>query len=480
MRFSYESIAGREGPMLKSMHRPVRRRSMAKTKTRYVCQACGAVHAKWAGQCSECQEWNQIAEEEHIASGTHERPSIASTTKPLAITEGSGTPLDRFSTGVAEFDRVLGGGVVPGSLTLIGGDPGIGKSTLMLQASRAVAANEGSVLYVSGEESFDQARLRAGRIGAIGDDLFLLTETCVEKVREAISGKRYSLIVVDSIQSMYTNQLAAVPGSVGQVRDCANAFLTIAKSTGVPVMLVGHVTKDGSIAGPRLLEHLVDTVLYFEGEERQALRILRGVKNRFGSTHEVGVFEMTESGLVEVANPSALFLNERPEGVSGSVVIPSVEGTRPLLVELQALVGEPAAGSPRRTVAGLNPNRVALVIAVLERRAGLHFGDRDIFVNVAGGIRIDEPAADIAVAIALASSLLDAPAAPSLAAFGEIGLAGEVRAVNRARARVTEAEKFGFRQCILPKTSAAELEHTDSGIIPVTRVSQAIDAALER
>lgn len=453
---------------------------MAKVKTRYVCQACGAVHAKWAGQCADCEEWNTIAEEEHIASGSHERPSLSATTQPLVITQGSSKPMVRFSTGVAEFDRVLGGGVVPGSLTLVGGDPGIGKSTLMLQASRAVAANEGPVLYVSGEESFDQARLRAGRIGAIGDDLYILTETCVEKVREAIASKRFSLVVVDSIQSMYTNQLSAVPGSVGQVRDCANAFLAISKSTSVPVMMVGHVTKDGSIAGPRLLEHLVDTVLYFEGEERQALRILRGVKNRFGSTHEVGVFEMTESGLLEVSNPSALFLNERPEGVSGSVVIPSIEGTRPLLVELQALVGDPAAGSPRRTVAGLNPNRVALVVAVLERRAGLHLSDRDIFVNVAGGIRIDEPAADLAVAIALASSLLDAPVAPALAAFGEIGLAGEVRAVNRARARVTEAEKFGFKQCIMPKTSAADLESEESGIIPVTRVAQAIDAALER
>lgn len=453
---------------------------MPKVKTTYVCQSCGAVFPKWAGQCTACEEWNTILEESVTETGNHVRPTMAKGGGPRAITDAHAVTPSRSTTGLAEFDRVLGGGIVPGSLTLVGGDPGIGKSTLMLQTSRFIAERYGPVLYVSGEESFDQARLRAGRIGALTADLLLLTETCVETIRKTIQAGDYALVIVDSIQAVYSSQQSAVPGSITQVRDCAMEFLSLAKGEGVPIFLVGHVTKDGSIAGPRLLEHLVDTVLYFEGEGRQALRILRSVKNRFGSTNEIGVFEMSESGLLEVANPSALFLNERPQGVSGSIVIPSVEGTRPLLVEVQALVGDPSAGSPRRTVTGVNPGRVSLILAVLEKRAGYHLSDRDVFVNVAGGVRLDEPAADLAIAVAVTSSLLEIPAPGDVAVFGEIGLAGELRAVNFARARASEAAKFGFARCIVPKGCAAELEESGADVLSVGRIGQALDLALER
>ena len=453
---------------------------MAKSKTSFVCQSCGAVLVRWAGRCPECGEWNSVVEEQVIETGTHVRPAFKDGAEPTPVTDRSQPTPGRQATALAEFDRVLGGGIVPGSLILIGGDPGIGKSTLMLQISHAVAGAAGSVLYISGEESFDQTRMRAGRLGTLSDRLLIYTETSLDAVRTQIKKEDYALVVVDSIQSMYTPELAAVPGSIGQVRDCANEFLRIAKGSATPIFLVGHVTKDGSIAGPRLLEHLVDTVLYFEGEGKQALRILRAVKNRFGSTNEIGVFEMTETGLREVPDPSALFLSERPKGVSGSVVIPSVEGTRPLLVEVQALVGDTPLASPRRTVAGINPNRVALILAVLEKRAGAHIADKDVFVNVAGGVRLDEPAADLAVAVALMSSLLDAPIASDLAIFGEVGLAGEVRAVDMARGRVAEASKFGFARCILPKSCAADVREGGIEIVPVNTVSQAIDVALDR
>ena len=453
---------------------------MAKTKTTFVCQSCGSVLVRWAGRCPECNEWNSVVEEQVIESGAHVRPSIKEGAEPTPITDRSQPTPNRQATSLAEFDRVLGGGIVPGSLILVGGDPGIGKSTLMLQISHAVAEASGPVLYVSGEESFDQTKMRAGRLGTLSDRLLIYTETSLDAVRTQIKKDDYALVVVDSIQSMYSPDLAAVPGSISQVRDCANEFLRLAKGSAVPIFLVGHVTKDGSIAGPRLLEHLVDTVLYFEGEGKQALRILRAVKNRFGSTNEIGVFEMTESGLREVPNPSALFLSERPRGVSGSVVIPSVEGTRPLLVEVQALVGDTPLASPRRTVAGINPNRVALILAVLEKRAGAHIADKDVFVNVAGGVRLEEPAADLAVAVALMSSLLESPVASDIAVFGEVGLAGEIRAVDMARSRVAEASKFGFTRCILPKSCAADVREGNIEIVPVNTVSQALDIALDR
>jgi DNA repair protein RadA/Sms len=418
-----------------------------------------------------------IVEERFVETAGGSRRARAEVT-PTPITMSDAGDPERLLTGIGECDRVLGGGLVEGSLTLIGGDPGIGKSTLMLQIGHNLAKKYGPVLYVSGEESFNQARLRARRLNALDDNLFLLPETSLEAIEKHIEAADYRFVVVDSIQSVYSTGLNAVPGSVSQVRECANQFLRIAKDMNLPVLLVGHVTKDGAIAGPRLLEHLVDTVLYFEGEGRQALRILRGVKNRFGSTNEIGVFEMSEAGLMEVANPSALFLNERPKGLSGSVVLPSVEGTRPLLVEVQALVSDSHLPSPRRTVTGVNPNRVSLLLAVLEKRAGLHFANMDVFVNVAGGVRLDEPATDMAVALALVSSLREIPITEGLAAFGEVGLAGEVRAVDMGRQRVGEASKFGFTKCILPKGCAGDAVE-GMEIVAVKHLAEAIEWALE-
>ena len=434
---------------------------------------------RWEGCCHQCGTWDSLVEEQAEVEGPHVRAPFKEGAAPVAITDSAHEIPQRLPTGVPECDRVLGGGIVSGSLTLIGGDPGIGKSTLMLQVSKHVAEGGGKVLYVSGEESFNQTQLRARRLGALNDTLFLLTETSVDAIRKHIEQGDYTFVVIDSIQSVYTSALPSGPGTVGQVRECANEFMHLAKGRNLPTFLVGHVTKDGAIAGPRLLEHLVDTVLYFEGEGRQALRILRAVKNRFGSTNEIGVFEMTEAGLIDVLNPSALFLSERPKGVSGSVVIPSIEGTRPLLVEVQALVCPTPLASPRRTVTGVNPNRVSLLLAVLEKRVGLHFSDNDVFVNVVGGVRLDEPATDLAVALALMSSLREIPLSPNLVAFGEVGLAGEVRAVDMARQRAAEASKFGFTTCILPQSCLADVQGTDMSLLPATGMAQAIELALE-
>lgn len=452
---------------------------MARGRTRYVCAECGAVHPGWMGRCPECGAWNTIEEEAVTEEDSRSMASVTGVAAaPRPVTEGAGETPERLATGLAEFDRVLGGGIVPGSITLVGGDPGIGKSTLMLQVSHRVAMDGGRVLYVSGEESFSQARMRADRLGALDANLLLYTETSMDAVAGQIEKGGWRLVVADSIQSMHTPSMPSAPGSVGQVRECAAEYLRLAKGMQTPVMLVGHVTKDGIIAGPRLLEHMVDTVLYFEGEGRQALRILRAVKNRFGSTNEIGVFEMRETGLHEVADPSALFLGERPKGVSGSAVLPGMEGTRPVLVEVQALVGEPHAGSPRRAVSGVNPGRVSLLLAVLEKRAGLRLCDRDVFVNVAGGVKVDEPAADLAVALAVASSCLERPVREGMAAFGEVGLAGEVRAVDAARQRAAEAAKFGFESCMLPRGCAADAP-SGAGAVPVARLTEAIRLGLE-
>ena len=453
---------------------------MAKRSVTYMCSVCGAQHARWVGRCSDCGEWNCVEAETFVEPGTHARPSFRLGAAPKSITDAVGEPPERLSSGMAECDRVLGGGIVPGSLILVGGSPGIGKSTIMLQVARHLADSHGVVLYVSGEESFEQTRLRARRVGAFSDRLLILTETSVDAVQDQLESNRYSLVVIDSIQSVYSSKVASIPGSVTQVRECATEFLRLAKGLDVPICIVGHVTKQGSIAGPKMLEHLVDTVLYFEGEGEQALRILRARKNRFGSTNEIGVFEMTDSGLLEVLNPSAIFLDERPEGVSGSVVIPSIEGTRPLLVEVQALVSKTVLASPRRTVTGVNPNRVSLLLAVLEKRAGLHLSDKDVFVNVAGGVRLEEPATDVAVALAVASSLLEAPVAGSTVAFGECGLAGEIRAVNMSRQRVAEASKFGFTQCILPRSCVDDIEQPGLELLPVSGIAQALETALEK
>jgi DNA repair protein RadA/Sms len=453
---------------------------MSKSKSTFVCQSCGAVSPRWTGKCPDCGEWNSIVEEAAVNTGRAGKTASRGKVEPISVTAPVELSAAHISTGLAECDRVLGGGIVAGSLVLVGGDPGIGKSTLMLQAAHFIAAQGGKVLYVSGEESFAQTRLRATRLDALDDRLLLLTETNMDAVAKQIDSDDYACVIVDSIQSMYDADLSSVPGSLGQVRECANVFLRIAKDNGVPIFLVSHVTKDGSIAGPRVLEHLVDTVLYFEGEGKQALRILRGVKNRFGSTHEVGVFEMTGKGLVEVANPSALFLSERPEGISGSVVIPSVEGTRPMLVEVQALVTESYLASPRRTVTGVNQNRISLLLAVLEKRGGLPFSDKDVFVNVAGGVRLEEPAADLAIALALVSSLRDIPIEEGTAVFGEVGLAGEIRAVDMARQRLQEASKFGFGKCILPAGCAAD---ADAGfVIPLsaTSILEAIEQGISQ
>jgi DNA repair protein RadA/Sms len=452
---------------------------MAKSKVIHVCQACGATAPRWQGKCAECGEWNTIVEEEILDEGRHVRGGPGSDMAPTPITEGPTEPIPRLLTDIGEFDRVMGGGFVEGALTLIGGDPGIGKSTLMLQAAHKIAEKAGPVLYVSAEESFEQTRLRARRLDTLHDGLLLFTENSVAAIMNYVQNNPLGLVVVDSIQSVYSSKIPGVPGSVSQVRECAAELLRLAKTVGTPICLVGHVTKDGQIAGPRLLEHLVDTTLYFEGEGKQSLRILRAVKNRFGSTNEIGVFEMRETGLHEVGNPSAWFLSERPEGVSGSVVLPSIEGSRPLLVEVQALVGDTHVGSPRRTVTGVNPNRVSLLLAVLEKRAGLHFADRDVFVNVAGGARLEEPAADLAIALALVSSFREAPLPAELAAFGEVGLAGEIRAVDRARQRVAEAAKFSFGRCLLPKGCMADLDGGPANGVGVRNVNEAIEQALE-
>jgi DNA repair protein RadA/Sms len=379
--------------------------------------------------------------------------------QPITAVRAADEP--RQQSGIGELDRVLGGGVVPGSVVLIGGDPGIGKSTLVLQAlaalARTGAARGGTMLYVSGEESPQQIKIRADRLGIAEDRLLILAETSLERIIEQIQKLAPSAVAIDSIQTVFTEQLSSAPGSIGQVRESAARLVTHSKSTNRAMFLVGHVTKDGSFAGPRVLEHMVDTVLYFEGDRGHPFRILRAVKNRFGSTNEIGVFEMKESGLQPVANPSAFFLAERPEEVPGSVVIASIEGTRPILVEVQALVSPTSFGTPRRTTLGFDPNRVAVLIAVLEKKMGVHLLGQDVFVNVAGGVRIDEPAADLGVIAAVASSFLDKPVDPRTLLIGEVGLAGEVRAISQADTRVREAMKLGFARCILPESSRRQL-----------------------
>lgn len=386
----------------------------------------------------------------------------------------------RIPTGLGELNRVLGGGLVPGSLLLVGGDPGIGKSTLLLQTASALAGQGLKVLYVSGEESVRQTKLRADRLGALSDNLFVLCETNLDFVDEAIKEMEPDFLVIDSIQTVYRPDVPSAPGSVAQVRECTAEFMRIAKGGGIATVLVGHVTKEGAIAGPRLLEHMVDCVLYFEGERHHTYRLLRAVKNRFGSTNEIGIFDMTEDGLREVANPSELFLSERPLGVAGSTVVASMEGTRPVLVELQALVSPTHFPSPRRMTSGIDHHRVSLVIAVLEKRMGMFLQNQDAYVNVAGGVKLDEPAADLAAAVSLASSFKDLPTRPFDVFFGEVGLTGEVRAVSRAEQRVKEAHKLGFKRVILPETSLKGWQ-PPSGIqvIGVKTVAEALKAALE-
>lgn len=423
-------------------------------KTVFFCQNCGHEETKWLGQCPMCKEWNTFVEEKVIAS------SVSASVKTdrdiekkiVALSQVNTDEQKRFQTGMKELDRVLGGGIVPGSLVLVGGDPGIGKSTLLLQVCQKLA-KERQVLYISGEESLVQIKLRANRMGNFSDDMKLFCETNLGTIRDVIEKKQPEFVVIDSIQTMYSEEVASAPGSVSQVRESTNVFMQLAKGLGITIFIVGHVTKEGTVAGPRVLEHMVDTVLYFEGDRHASYRILRGVKNRFGSTNEIGVFEMRQNGLVEVENPSEYMLSGKPENASGSVVACSIEGTRPLLIEIQALVCDTNFGMPRRTATGTDYNRVNLLMAVLEKRIGLHLANCDAYVNIAGGIRMNEPAIDLGIVLAIVSSYKNRPVDERMIVFGEVGLSGEVRAVNMPEQRVAEAKKLGFETCVVPEVS---------------------------
>jgi len=454
---------------------------MAKLKTKFVCAECGTESPKWLGKCPGCGAWNSMVEEKETAvkttGFTAQLPSTKE--KPQAIIHIESGREPRIETKMQELNRVLGGGVVPGSLILVGGDPGIGKSTLLLQTSHALSSKGLTVLYISGEESVRQTKMRADRLGALTDKLFVLCETSIEQIAEAIEQVQPDFLVIDSIQTVYDPSIQSAPGSVAQVRECTAYFMRTAKVNGIATVLVGHVTKEGAIAGPRLLEHMVDCVLYFEGERHHSYRLLRAVKNRFGSTNEIGIFEMSEDGLREVTNPSELFLSERPLGVSGSTVVASMEGTRPVLVELQALVAATNFPSPRRMSTGIDHQRMALIIAVLEKRMGMFLQNQDAYLNVAGGVRLDEPAVDLAAAVSIASSFRDAPTRPYDVFFGEVGLTGEVRGVSRAEQRVKEAAKLGFKRVIMPEKSLKGWKPPGGiEIIGVGTVSEALRAAL--
>ena len=428
---------------------------MAKGKTSiFFCQSCGYESSKWMGQCPGCREWNTFVEEvvDKKSAGTlAKQKGSAIEAKVLPLSEIELTSEKRVSTGMKELDRVLGGGIVKGSMVLVGGDPGIGKSTLLLQVCKNLSDEKIKVLYISGEESLQQIKIRAERIGTFGDSLKLLCETNLDTIQAVIDREKPQIVVIDSIQTMFNEAVSSAPGSVSQVRESTGVLMQIAKGKGISIFIVGHVTKEGVVAGPRVLEHMVDTVLYFEGDRHAAYRILRGVKNRFGSTNEIGVFEMRQSGLTEVENPSEYMLSGKPVGASGSVVACSMEGTRPILVEVQALVCHSNFGIPRRTAAGTDFNRVNLLMAVLEKRLGLKLADCDAYVNIAGGIKMNEPAMDLGIVLALISSYKDKPVDEKTICFGEVGLSGEVRAVNMAEQRVQEAKKLGFEVCILPE-----------------------------
>ncbi len=449
---------------------------MAKPRTIHICQACGYQTPKWLGQCPDCRAWGSLVEEAQ-AGGPPPRGLGAAGAKPIPITEVSTETQLRALTGIGELDRVLGGGLVPGSLVLLGGDPGIGKSTLLLAALEGLAA-AGPVLYVSGEESARQTKLRAERMGVGSKQLHLMCETNAERILEAALELRPRALAVDSIQTLFLQDVPSAPGSVTQVREVTGRLLHYAKTQEVPTFLVGHVTKDGAIAGPRVLEHLVDTVLYFEGDRGHAYRVLRAHKNRFGSTNEIGVFEMQGAGLAEVPDPSGLFLAERPTGVPGSAVVPALEGSRPVLYEIQALCAPAAYGTARRTSIGIDGNRVALLAAVLEKKGSIDLVGCDIFVNVAGGGAIQEPAGDLAVVAALASSVRNRALDPHTVVLGEVGLAGEIRAVGQPELRLREAQKLGFRRAILPKANLARCKDVAIEQVPVHDVASALSALL--
>ena len=452
-------------------------------KTVFFCQNCGHEESKWLGQCPACKEWNTFVEEKvtvpKAGNASALGPAGGAAPQPVLLTSVDTDDDERIRTGIGELDRVLGGGIVQGSLVLVGGDPGIGKSTLLLQVCQKLSAMGKKILYISGEESLKQIKLRADRMGTFSENLYLLCETNLELIRSSIERQKPDMAVIDSIQTMYNEEVSSAPGSVSQVRESTNVLLQLAKGLNIAIFIVGHVTKEGTVAGPRVLEHMVDTVLYFEGDRHVSYRILRGVKNRFGSTNEIGVFEMRREGLVEVENPSEYMLSGRPENASGSVVACAMEGTRPILMEIQALVCHSNFGMPRRTAAGLDYNRVNLLMAVLEKRAGLPLSSYDAYVNIAGGIRMNEPASDLGIVMAIASSYKNKPVPKDTIVFGEVGLSGEVRAVTMPEQRVAEAKKLGFKVCILPEVSRKSLKNMggqeELRIIGVRSINQAID-----
>ena len=454
--------------------------SMAKTQTKFVCQSCGHESPKWVGRCPDCSEWATLVEETVVVTKTAKHAaSSVSFAEPTSITDLTASGAARTTSGIAEFDRVLGGGVVSGSLVLVGGEPGIGKSTILIQVANNLSLSAGKVLYVSGEESAEQIKLRSNRLGIAGADLLVASETNIEAVEHYVGDVGPKYIFIDSIQTMYDPELSSAAGTVSQVRSCTSSLARVAKNSGIPVFIVGHVTKEGAIAGPKVLEHMVDTVLYFEGDRHQSYRILRAVKNRFGSTDELGIFEMREEGLVEVPNPSEALLAERPSHGAGSVVTSTMEGTRPILVEIQALVAPSYFPAPRRTCTGVDYNKMLMILAVLEKRVGLGLGNKDVYVNVAGGVKIVEPAADLAIALAVASSLMDRATDGDVIALGEIGLAGEIRGVGQAERRLREAARLGFEKAIMASRSAGKMPK-DVGIaaVGVSSVRAAIDRAL--
>lgn len=449
---------------------------MAKSKsTAFFCSVCGYESSKWMGQCPGCREWNTFVEEPVMKKSAAAGSGSRSFVRPVKLSEVEMEEDEKFFTGMEELDRVLGGGIVKGSLVLVGGDPGIGKSTLLLQVCRNLAAQGKKVLYISGEESLQQIKLRANRLGEFSGQLMLLCETKLESIEENVRREKPDAVVIDSIQTMYREDVSSAPGSVSQVRESTSSFLSLAKGLAISIFIVGHVTKEGMVAGPRVLEHMVDTVLYFEGDRHASYRVLRSVKNRFGSTNEIGVFEMCRTGLSEVKNPSEYMLQGKMENASGSVTVCLIEGTRPLLVEVQALVCKTNFGIPRRTAAGTDYNRVNLLMAVLEKKLGFHFGECDAYVNVAGGMKVTEPALDLGIVLALVSSYKDIVIDSGIIVFGEIGLSGEVRAVSLAEQRILEAAKLGFQKCIIPKVSETGFTAPDGiEVIGVSNLSEAV------
>lgn len=449
---------------------------MAKAKKSvYFCQNCGHEESKWLGQCPMCKEWNTFAEEK-VVSIKGQKNSGEKQVQAVTLSSVTTDEDERMKTELVELDRVLGGGIVPGSLVLVGGDPGIGKSTLLLQVCQKLSAMNKKVLYISGEESLKQIKLRANRMGEFSENLYLLCETSLNLIQTAIEREKPDVVVIDSIQTMYNEEIGSAPGSVSQVRESTNVFMQLAKGMNIAIFIVGHVTKEGTVAGPRVLEHMVDTVLYFEGDRHASYRILRGVKNRFGSTNEIGVFEMRKEGLVEVENPSEFMLSGKPENASGSVVACAMEGTRPMLMEIQALVCKSNFGMPRRTAAGIDYNRVNLLMAVLEKRVGLPLSGYDAYVNIAGGIRMNEPAVDLGIIMAVASSYKNRPVSEDTIVFGEVGLSGEVRAVTMPEQRVAEAKKLGFKVCVVPEVSLKSIGKVEGiEVIGVKSVNQTMN-----